>query len=42
MASVKGRTKVVNAWPTEAEVEGWLGAASIALVVWFFWLVRLK
>jgi hypothetical protein len=32
----------VIAWPTETEVEVWLGVASVALVVWFFWSVRRK
>jgi len=29
-------------WPSEAEVEVWLGFASVALVFWFFWSVRRK
>jgi len=29
-------------WPSEAEVDVWLGIASVALVVWFFWSVRRK
>jgi hypothetical protein len=30
------------AWPTEAEVDVWLGVAAVAVLVWFFSSVRRK
>jgi hypothetical protein len=27
-------------WPSQAELEVWVGLAALALIDWFFWSVR--